>query len=179
MLNSSVSVSDYSSNLILIKSYQDILNNTLKYHVLKYLRYLLGEYLGISDTIAGMTFLAVANAMPDLVTSIIFVKKKGLIEMAICGAIASNRFAILIGLGFPWALKCVVNWVTNKSYFWNYVPLTSTSLPNTSLVLLVAIVLLFINFRLNNWVLNRKFAFICVSIHLVFVSIAIYLEYTT
>ena len=139
----------------------------------------LGEKFGISDTIAGMTFLAVANAMPDLVTSIIFVKKKGLIEMAICGAIASNRFAILIGLGFPWALKCVVNWVTNKSYFWNYIPLTSTSLPNTSLVLLVAIVLLFINFRLNNWVLNRKFAFVCVSIHLVFVSIAIYLEFMT
>ena len=134
----------------------------------------------MSDTIAGMTVLAVANAMPDLVTSIIFVKKKGLMDMAICGAISSNRFAILIGLGFPWVLKCIVNWVTNKSYFWNYINLgTSASLPNTSLTLLVAIVLLFVNFRANNWVLNRKFAFVCVSIHLLFVSIAIYLEYTT
>lgn len=126
-----------------------------------------------------MTLLAVANAMPDLVTSVLFVKKKGLMDMAICGAIASNRFAILMGLGFPWALKCLVNWVVNKSYFWNHIPLASTSLPNTSLVLLVAIVLLFINFRLNNWVLNRKFAVICVVIHLLFVSIAVYLEYTT
>ncbi|XP_054159483.1 sodium/potassium/calcium exchanger 4-like isoform X2 [Oppia nitens] len=135
------------------------------------------EYVGMSDTVAGMTLLALGNAMPDLVTSIIFVKKRGLADMAICGAIASNRFAILMGLGFPWALKCMTNWAVNKSFFWNYIPINSTSLPYTSLVLLVAIVLLFINLRLNNWVMNRKFAFICVFIHLTFVSIAIYLEY--
>lgn len=124
-----------------------------------------------------MTLLAVGSAVPDLVTSIIFVKKRGLADMAICGAIASNRFAILIGLGFPWAMKCFVNWITSQSFSLNSISLSSNSLPYTSLVLLTAIVLLFINFKLNNWTLNRKFAISCLVIHSIFVTTAIFLDY--
>jgi len=124
-----------------------------------------------------MTLLAVGSALPDLVTSIIFVKKKGLADMAICGAIASNRFAILIGLGFPWTIKCIVNWIENNSFMLNSISISSNSLPYTSLVLLTAIVLLFVNFRFNSWTLNCKFAITCIVIHAVFVATAIYLDY--
>jgi Ca2+/Na+ antiporter len=135
--------------------------------------------MAISDTVAGITLLAVGSALPDFVTSIIFVKKRGFADMAICGAIASNRFAILVGLGFPWIIKCIFNWIKNQSFFLNSVVISGNSLPYTSLVLLTAIVLLFINFKFNDWTLNRKFAICCLLIYSIFVTIAIHLEYAT
>eukprot|EP00009_Paramoeba_aestuarina_P005757 CAMPEP_0201524372 /NCGR_PEP_ID=MMETSP0161_2-20130828/21281_1 /ASSEMBLY_ACC=CAM_ASM_000251 /TAXON_ID=180227 /ORGANISM="Neoparamoeba aestuarina, Strain SoJaBio B1-5/56/2" /LENGTH=471 /DNA_ID=CAMNT_0047923713 /DNA_START=1 /DNA_END=1413 /DNA_ORIENTATION=+ len=60
------------------------------------------------DAIMGLTFLAVGTSMPDCLTSI-FVAMGGRVEMAVCNALGSNMFDILLALSLPWCLKLAVS----------------------------------------------------------------------
>ena len=135
-----------------------------------------GNIIGLSDVVAGMTILSFGSAIPDMITSAIIMKKNSNADMSICGAIASNRFAILIGLGFPWFIKCTLNWITAKSFQMNFVTIQSSALPFSSLILLIAIVFLFYNFYFHSWKLTISFAITCMIIYFSFISIAIVLE---
>lgn len=136
----------------------------------------LGSFFGISDTIAGMTVLAIGNAVPDLVTSVIMAKRKNEAEMGICAAIASNRFATLIGLGLPWFIKIIVNWVKTGHYSESYVAIGSTALPFNFMILLVVVCLLYLTFQFCSWQLSMKFSCICLFLYITFISVAITLE---
>lgn len=155
----------------------------------------LSEILAIPPTISGMTILSAGSAgkntnhsslkpvtitdvslVPDLVTSIIVIKKTGTASMGICAAIASNIFAILLGLGLPWGIQFVRNWVNSGSYAMAGVPLESGALTYTLLVLLAAIMVLYITFRMCQWKVSKKFALICVLVHILFVCSGVSLE---
>lgn len=136
--------------------------------------WILGQTLCIPHTIAGMTILAAGSAVPDLVTSVIVIKKTGKASMGICSAISANIFAILLGLGFPWLIKCALNgYNTNVPSF----VLLSKSLPFTSLLLLVAIFALIIALKITKWELFHKLAYLCGSIHATFFLSTILVEY--
>ncbi len=57
--------------------------------------------LGIPPVVVGLTVLAGATSVPDMISSMV-ASRKGRGEMAIANAIGSNIFDILIGLGVPW-----------------------------------------------------------------------------
>ena len=59
--------------------------------------------LHIPQAIIALTVLAIGTSMPDLISSVI-VAKQGRGSMAICNALGSNIFDILIGLGVPWLI---------------------------------------------------------------------------
>uniref|UniRef100_A0A8C1R799 Sodium/calcium exchanger membrane region domain-containing protein n=1 Tax=Cyprinus carpio TaxID=7962 RepID=A0A8C1R799_CYPCA len=63
--------------------------------------------LGIPDYIMGITFLAAGTSVPDCMASLI-VARQGMGDMAVSNSIGSNIFDILLGLGFPWALRTLV-----------------------------------------------------------------------
>uniref|UniRef100_A0A8C4D943 Sodium/calcium exchanger membrane region domain-containing protein n=1 Tax=Dicentrarchus labrax TaxID=13489 RepID=A0A8C4D943_DICLA len=63
--------------------------------------------LGIPDYIMGITFLAAGTSVPDCMASLI-VARQGMGDMAVSNSIGSNIFDILLGLGFPWALRTIV-----------------------------------------------------------------------
>uniref|UniRef100_A0A8C2AG96 Sodium/calcium exchanger membrane region domain-containing protein n=1 Tax=Cyprinus carpio TaxID=7962 RepID=A0A8C2AG96_CYPCA len=63
--------------------------------------------LDIPDYIMGITFLAAGTSVPDCMASLI-VARQGMGDMAVSNSIGSNIFDILLGLGFPWALRTLV-----------------------------------------------------------------------
>lgn len=59
---------------------------------------LLASFMGISETLIGLTIVSVGTSLPELVTSIV-AAKKGEVEMAIGNAVGSNLFNLLLILG--------------------------------------------------------------------------------
>lgn len=55
-----------------------------------------GETIGISEEIMGLTILAAGTSIPDLITSVI-VARKGLGDMAVSSSVGSNIFDITVG----------------------------------------------------------------------------------
>uniref|UniRef100_A0A3B4U8Q4 Sodium/potassium/calcium exchanger 3-like n=1 Tax=Seriola dumerili TaxID=41447 RepID=A0A3B4U8Q4_SERDU len=62
--------------------------------------------LDIPDYIMGITFLAAGTSVPDCMANNIVARQMG--DMAVSNSIGSNIFDILLGLGFPWALRTLV-----------------------------------------------------------------------
>ncbi|XP_033992439.1 sodium/potassium/calcium exchanger 2-like [Trematomus bernacchii] len=67
-----------------------------------------GETIGITEEIMGLTILAAGTSIPDLITSVI-VARKGLGDMAVSSSVGSNIFDITVGLPFPWLLWSFIN----------------------------------------------------------------------
>ena len=61
----------------------------------------LGNFIGISHTMMGLTIGAWGASMPTLWSSMV-VAKKGFGDMALSNAIGANVFSVLFGLGLPW-----------------------------------------------------------------------------
>ncbi|MEQ2239521.1 hypothetical protein ILYODFUR_005318 [Ilyodon furcidens] len=81
-----------------------------------------GETIGITEEIMGLTILAAGTSIPDLITSVI-VARKGLGDMAVSSSVGSNIFDITVGLPFPWLMWSMlrgfipvqeVKWVTSS-----------------------------------------------------------------
>lgn len=66
----------------------------------------LGEMLGISATVMGLTVLSAGTSVPDAISSIV-VAQRGMGDMAVSNALGSNVFDILLGLGFPYFLAAL------------------------------------------------------------------------
>lgn len=96
--------------------------------------------------------------------------------MGICAAIASNIFAILLGLGLPWTIRILLNWAEGSPFAGSYVVLESNALPYTSIILLATIFALYFVFRFCDWAISTRFALICMAIHVLFIVSNIVLE---
>ena len=97
--------------------------------------------------------------------------------MGVCAAIASNIFAIVVGLGLPWLLKCLIQLVkSGGDYGQAFIPIESDALPYTSIVLLIIIFAFLLTLKLCSWQLFTKFSLICALIHLIFLGASISLE---
>ena len=95
--------------------------------------------------------------------------------MAICNAIGSNIFDILIGLGVPWLFKSLITLTTIGGSI-APVAVQSTALPVITLTLLTSTFALIITFKLAKWQLGLFVGFACTIIYLVFITISILLE---
>jgi K+-dependent Na+/Ca+ exchanger-like protein len=62
------------------------------------------ESINLPPVIIALTILAAGTSAPDLIASIIVVRR-GHGDMAISNAVGSNIFDILIGLGLPWLIR--------------------------------------------------------------------------
>mmetsp|Transcript_10264 Transcript_10264/g.17207 ORF Transcript_10264/g.17207 Transcript_10264/m.17207 type:complete len:541 (-) Transcript_10264:572-2194(-) len=60
--------------------------------------------LNVPELVIGLLVLSVGTSVPDALSSII-VAKQGHGNMAVCNALGSNIFNILLGLGLPWWIK--------------------------------------------------------------------------
>jgi len=69
---------------------------------------LVGLATGLPSTVLGLTILAPATSIPDLLSSIL-VARKGEGNMAVSSSIGSNIFDILVGLPIPWFVFSIVN----------------------------------------------------------------------
>ncbi|XP_053297649.1 sodium/potassium/calcium exchanger 3 [Pleuronectes platessa] len=105
--------------------------------------------LDIPDYIMGITFLAAGTSVPDCMASLI-VARQGMGDMAVSNSIGSNIFDILLGLGFPWALRTLV--VENGSSVY----INNKGLVYSVVLLLASVFLTVTSVHLNHWKLDRR-----------------------
>uniref|UniRef100_UPI00398E5F44 sodium/potassium/calcium exchanger 1 n=1 Tax=Pristiophorus japonicus TaxID=55135 RepID=UPI00398E5F44 len=127
-----------------------------------------GETIGISEEIMGLTILAAGTSIPDLITSVI-VARKGLGDMAVSSSVGSNIFDITVGLPVPWLLHAAFN---------NLKPVQVSSNGLFCAIVLLFLMLLFviISIGLSKWQMNKILGFIMFCLYFMFLIISVMLE---
>ncbi|MEE6503597.1 hypothetical protein FKM82_004866 [Ascaphus truei] len=127
-----------------------------------------GETIGISEEIMGLTILAAGTSIPDLITSVI-VARKGLGDMAVSSSVGSNIFDITVGLPVPWLLFSMFN---------GFSPVAVSSNGLFCAIVLLFIMLLFVIFSIAacKWKMNKFLGFTMFILYFVFVIVSVMLE---
>uniref|UniRef100_W5LQF0 Solute carrier family 24 member 2 n=1 Tax=Astyanax mexicanus TaxID=7994 RepID=W5LQF0_ASTMX len=127
-----------------------------------------GETIGITEEIMGLTMLAAGTSIPDLITSVI-VARKGLGDMAVSSSVGSNIFDITVGLPFPWLLYSLINGLK---------PIVVSSNGLFCAIVLLFLMLLFviISIAACKWKMSKLLGFIMFLLYLVFLVVSVMLE---
>ncbi|XP_029289218.1 LOW QUALITY PROTEIN: sodium/potassium/calcium exchanger 1 [Cottoperca gobio] len=127
-----------------------------------------GETIGISEEIMGLTILAAGTSIPDLITSVI-VARKGLGDMAVSSSVGSNIFDITVGLPVPWLLY---------STFHNFDPVAVSSNGLFCAIVLLFIMLLFVIISIASckWKMNKMLGFTMFLLYFIFLVLSVMLE---
>ncbi|XP_021108560.1 sodium/potassium/calcium exchanger 2 isoform X2 [Heterocephalus glaber] len=127
-----------------------------------------GETIGISEEIMGLTILAAGTSIPDLITSVI-VARKGLGDMAVSSSVGSNIFDITVGLPLPWLLYTLIH---------SFQPVAVSSNGLFCAIVLLFIMLLFVilSIALCKWRMNKVLGFVMFGLYFVFLVVSVLLE---
>ncbi|XP_052011012.1 sodium/potassium/calcium exchanger 3-like isoform X2 [Xyrauchen texanus] len=125
--------------------------------------------LDIPDVVMGITFLAAGTSVPDCMASLI-VARQGMGDMAVSNSIGSNIFDILLGLGFPWALRTLV------VDYGSTVFINSKGLVYSVILLLASVFLTVLSVHLNHWRLDRKLGLGLMFLYAIFLLCSICFE---
>ncbi|XP_068596965.1 LOW QUALITY PROTEIN: sodium/potassium/calcium exchanger 3-like [Brachionichthys hirsutus] len=125
--------------------------------------------LGIPEVIMGITFLAAGTSVPDCIASLI-VARRGMGDMAVSNSIGSNIFDVLLGLGFPWALRTLI-----VSYG-SVVTINSKGLVYSVILLLASVTLTVLCVHLNCWRLDRRLGLCLLLLYAVFLLCSVGFE---
>ncbi|XP_076631843.1 sodium/potassium/calcium exchanger 4 isoform X1 [Colletes latitarsis] len=136
-------------------------------YLVSWMMTVVGDTMGIPDSIMGITFLAAGGNMPEL-ASIIILAQQGDGNMAMSNTLGANILDILLCLGLPWTIKCLI---TNRN-----VEIVSGALSYSVLSLVVCIVILFAVIASFNFKLNKKVGIICLLLYAIFLAIALLVE---
>ncbi|XP_032850264.2 sodium/potassium/calcium exchanger 1 isoform X3 [Tyto alba] len=127
-----------------------------------------GETIGISEEIMGLTILAAGTSIPDLITSVI-VARKGLGDMAVSSSVGSNIFDITVGLPVPWFLYSVFNGLSP-------VAVSSNGLFCAIVLLFLMLLFVIISIAVCKWKMNKILGFTMFALYFVFLIISVMLE---
>ncbi|XP_066505810.1 sodium/potassium/calcium exchanger 3 [Hoplias malabaricus] len=125
--------------------------------------------LNIPDVIMGITFLAAGTSVPDCMASLL-VARQGMGDMAVSNSIGSNIFDILLGLGFPWALRTLL------VDYGSTVFINSRGLVYSVILLLASVFLTVLSVHLNHWRLDRRLGLGLMVLYAVFLLCSICFE---
>ncbi|KAI3377347.1 hypothetical protein L3Q82_008548 [Scortum barcoo] len=128
----------------------------------------IGETVGISEEIMGLTILAAGTSIPDLITSVI-VARKGLGDMAVSSSVGSNIFDITVGLPVPWLIYTLLH---------NGDPVTVSSNGLFCAIVLLFLMLLFviISIAACRWRMSRMLGLTMFVLYFVFLVLSVLLE---
>uniref|UniRef100_A0A8C6T764 Sodium/calcium exchanger membrane region domain-containing protein n=1 Tax=Neogobius melanostomus TaxID=47308 RepID=A0A8C6T764_9GOBI len=127
-----------------------------------------GETIGITEEIMGLTILAAGTSIPDLITSVI-VARKGLGDMAVSSSVGSNIFDITVGLPFPWLL-----WSMLSDF--ESIRVSSNGLFCAIVLLFLMLLFVIISIAACKWRMSKLLGFIMFLLYLVFVVVSVMLE---
>ncbi|NXM99974.1 NCKX1 protein, partial [Sylvia borin] len=127
-----------------------------------------GETIGISEEIMGLTILAAGTSIPDLITSVI-VARKGLGDMAVSSSVGSNIFDITVGLPVPWFLFSLFNGLSP-------VAVSSNGLFCAIVLLFLMLLFVIISIAVCRWKMNKLLGLTMFALYFVFLIISVMLE---
>uniref|UniRef100_A0A3Q1I1D9 Sodium/potassium/calcium exchanger 1 n=1 Tax=Anabas testudineus TaxID=64144 RepID=A0A3Q1I1D9_ANATE len=127
-----------------------------------------GETIGISEEIMGLTILAAGTSIPDLITSVI-VARKGLGDMAVSSSVGSNIFDITVGLPVPWLLYSSIH---------GFAPVAVSSNGLFCAIVLLFLMLLFVIISIASckWKMNKVLGFTMFLLYFIFLVLSVMLE---
>lgn len=127
-----------------------------------------GETIGITEEIMGLTILAAGTSIPDLITSVI-VARKGLGDMAVSSSVGSNIFDITVGLPFPWLLWSLINDISP-------VQVSSNGLFCAIVLLFLMLLFVIISIAACKWRMSKLLGSIMFMLYFVFLVVSVMLE---
>ncbi|XP_055789029.1 sodium/potassium/calcium exchanger 1-like [Salvelinus fontinalis] len=127
-----------------------------------------GETIGISEEIMGLTILAAGTSIPDLITSVI-VARKGLGDMAVSSSVGSNIFDITMGLPVPWLM-----WSSLHGFA--PVPVSSNGLFCAIVLLFLMLLFVIISIAVCQWKMNKMLGSTMFLLYFVFLVLSVLLE---
>ncbi|XP_044040571.1 sodium/potassium/calcium exchanger 2-like isoform X7 [Siniperca chuatsi] len=127
-----------------------------------------GETIGITEEIMGLTILAAGTSIPDLITSVI-VARKGLGDMAVSSSVGSNIFDITVGLPFPWLMWSFINGMKP-------VQVSSNGLFCAIVLLFLMLLFVIISIAACKWRMSKLLGFIMFLLYFVFLVVSVMLE---
>ncbi|XP_043101525.1 sodium/potassium/calcium exchanger 2-like [Puntigrus tetrazona] len=127
-----------------------------------------GETIGITEEIMGLTILAAGTSIPDLITSVI-VARKGLGDMAVSSSVGSNIFDITVGLPFPWLLFSILNDMSA-------VTVSSNGLFCAIVLLFLMLLFVIISIAVCKWKMSKLLGFFMFLLYFVFLVVSVMLE---
>ncbi|MEQ2265815.1 hypothetical protein XENORESO_013024 [Xenotaenia resolanae] len=128
-----------------------------------------GETIGISEEVMGLTILAAGTSIPDLITSVI-VARKGLGDMAVSSSVGSNIFDVTVGLPIPWLIYSVL-------HNGEAVTVSSNGLFCTIVLLFLMLLFVIISIAACRWKLSKKLGITMFVMYFVFLVFSVLLEY--
>uniref|UniRef100_H2YL74 Sodium/calcium exchanger membrane region domain-containing protein n=1 Tax=Ciona savignyi TaxID=51511 RepID=H2YL74_CIOSA len=128
-----------------------------------------GETIGFSETVMGLTFLAAGTSVPDLITSVI-VARKGLGDMAVSSSVGSNIFDVTVGLPFPWFISSVAQ------YSGEAIRVESRGLFCSILLLFAMLLFVVISIAVCKWRMSKKLGITMLVLYAVFLVLSLLLE---
>ena len=123
-----------------------------------------GEALGISDAVMGLTFLAAGTSVPDLITSVL-VAKEGKGDMAVSSSIGSNLFDVTVGLPVPWLIYCAVN---QKA-----IDVNSVGMGCNIGMLFLMLLIVFLSILAFKWKMTKAMGGIMLVLYVIFVIVSL------
>ncbi|XP_063045160.1 sodium/potassium/calcium exchanger 1-like [Engraulis encrasicolus] len=127
-----------------------------------------GETIGISEEIMGLTILAAGTSIPDLITSVI-VARKGLGDMAVSSSVGSNIFDITVGLPVPWLLFSL--WHGGSA-----VPVSSNGLFCSIVLLFLMLLLVIVSIMACRWRMSQHLGLAMFVLYFLFLLLSVLLE---
>ncbi|KAM6894383.1 sodium/potassium/calcium exchanger 2 isoform 1-T1 [Lycodopsis pacificus] len=127
-----------------------------------------GQTIGITEEIMGLTILAAGTSIPDLITSVI-VARKGLGDMAVSSSVGSNIFDITVGLPFPWLMWSFINGMQP-------VQVSSNGLFCAIVLLFIMLLFVIISIAACKWRMSKLLGFIMFMLYFVFLVLSVMLE---
>ncbi len=115
----------------------------------------IGCILGIDPIVMGITLLAIGTSIPDAIGSMI-VARAGEADMAIANAVGSNVFDILLGLGFPWMLRGIINESSNDDVCDDTFPVKKCGIEISVAILFGTLGIFFLVLVAYKWRMNNK-----------------------
>ncbi|XP_076245998.1 sodium/potassium/calcium exchanger 4 [Calliopsis andreniformis] len=135
-------------------------------YLVSWMMTVIGDTIGIPDSIMGITFLAAGGNMPE-VASIIILSKQGDGNMAMSNTLGANILDILLCLGLPWTIKCLMQ---------GNVKIVSGALSYSVLSMIACTIILYAVIAMFHFKLNKKVGFICLLLYTIFLVFAILVE---
>ncbi|XP_068168188.1 sodium/potassium/calcium exchanger 1-like [Antennarius striatus] len=127
-----------------------------------------GETIGISEEIMGLTILAAGTSIPDLITSVT-VARKGLGDMVVSSSVGSNIFNITVCLPVPWLLYSAIHGMA---------PVAVSSNGIFCAIVLLFIMLLFVIISVASckWKMNKALGFTMFLLYFIFLVLSVMLK---
>merc|ERR1711871_513682 len=111
---------------------------------------------------------AIGTSIPDAIGSMV-VARAGEADMAIANAVGSNVFDILLGLGFPWFLRGVINELSNEDKCDDSFPVKKCGIEISVGILFGTLGAFFLVLVLYKWRMNNKLGITFLCLYLLYI----------